>query len=118
MKFFKWREGRQKTDYNVMLLAEVTWPLPMDCYIIKYPDGAGVPPHRDKVENGRHFRINFIVTNPNTGGEFICDKVIFQTKRIKFFRPDLYYHEVNPCYGKTRYVFSIGWVLPQRAIDG
>jgi hypothetical protein len=61
--------------------------------------------------------MNIVIVPSESGGEFICKPedlchVIFQTKNIKLFRPDLCEHSVAEIKGGTRYVLSIGWVLP------
>lgn len=85
------------------------FPIPFDCYILKYPPGSSIPPHKDKTE-GKHFRVNFVVTHPK-GGEFQCDKPIFQSKWLNFFRPDISMHGVTTVESsRTRYVLSVGWI--------
>lgn len=108
---FRWQSGRQGTGYDKMLLATARWPLPLDCYLIRYPEGSEIPPHTDPVKLGRHFRLNVILKSPTSGGEFACAKPIFATTRIKLFRPDQCEHSVTRVVGGSRYVFSVGWVL-------
>ena len=108
---FRWRSGRQGTGYDKMLLATARWPLPFDAYLIRYPEGTEIPPHTDPVASGRHFRLNIVLKSPRSGGEFICAAPIFQTRRIKLFRPDACEHSVTRVEGGSRYVFSVGWVL-------
>lgn len=111
---FRWVEGFHKTGYSILTLAWVTrkWsPIPFDCYIIKYPPGAHIPPHKDNaVKNKRHIRINVVLTHPK-GGEFVCENTIFRSKWLNVFRPDLETHSVTPTIGGTRYVFSVGCVI-------
>ena len=91
-----WQEGRQKTGYfKLPLLSGKAW----DSYILKYPVGSFIPPHYDKVEGKRHYRLNIV----------LWGKMFFEP-RINFFRPDLVMHDV-PKVWKPRYVFSIGWVI-------
>ena len=112
---FRWQHGRQGTGYDKMLLATATWPLPFDCYLIRYPEGSASPPHTDPVQAGRHYRLNVVLKSPKSGGEFICATPIFATKRIKLFRPDACEHSVTRVVGGSRYVFSLGWVLGRSA---
>lgn len=35
---------------------------------------------------------------------------IFETKRIKLFRPDISEHQVNKITNRTRYILSVGWI--------
>ena len=108
---FRWREGRQGTGYEKMLLLTAPWPIPFDCYLLRYRAGSEVPPHRDRVTSGRHYRLNVILRSAGEGGAFLSSQTIFATKRIKFFRPDLCEHSVTRVSGATRYVFSVGFVL-------
>jgi hypothetical protein len=94
-----------------MLLATARWPLPFDCYLIRYPIGSAIPPHKDQVSEGRHFRMNLVLKKSRAGGEFLCKTPIFATQRIKLFRPDLCEHSVTTVEGSPRYILSLGWVL-------
>ena len=107
---FRWRLGRQGTGYDKMLLATLPWPIPFDCYLIRYPIGSAIPPHTDPVAQRRHFRLNIVLKASPSGGEFVCADPIFATRRIKFFRPDVSSHEVTPVVGGNRYVLSLGWL--------
>jgi hypothetical protein len=107
---FRWRRGRQGTGYDKMLLLTAPWPVAFDTYLLRYPEGSEIAPHQDPVENRAHYRLNIILKSPRSGGEFICATPIFETKRIKFFRPDKSSHSVTRVVGGSRYVFSIGWL--------
>jgi hypothetical protein len=107
----RWQRGRQGTGYDKMLLLTAPWPVPFDSYLIRYPDGSEIPPHTDPVSSGRHYRLNIILKSPRAGGEFICERPLFATRRIKLFRPDACPHSVTRVVGGSRYVLSIGWVL-------
>jgi hypothetical protein len=112
---FRWQRGRQGTGYDKMLLLTAPWPLPFDSYLIRYPEGAEIPPHTDPVQRGRHYRLNVILKSPKSGGEFVCANPIFTTRRIKLFRPDACEHSVSRVVGGSRYVLSLGWVLGKDA---
>lgn len=118
---FRWQRGRQGSGYDKMLLLTAPWPLPFDSYLIRYPEGSSIPPHTDPVQRGRHYRLNVILKSPQAGGEFVCDKPLFATERIKLFRPDQCEHSVTEVKGGSRYVLSIGWVLgkfdPEEAVQ-
>lgn len=107
---WRWRSGRQGSGYDKMLLLTARWPLPFDCYLIRYPHGSAIPPHVDPVGKGRHYRLNLILKSPQAGGEFVCAAPLFSSRRIKLFRPDLCEHSVTRVEGGSRYVLSIGWV--------
>ncbi len=93
-----------------MLLLTASWPLPFDSYLIRYPEGSEIPPHTDPVSSGRHYRLNIVLKSPRSGGEFVCATPLFETRRIKLFRPDACEHSVTRVVGGSRYVLSIGWV--------
>jgi hypothetical protein len=108
---FQWIKGRQNTGYDKMLLANSSWLFRFDCYFIRYAIGSSIPPHTDPVSTGKHYRLNIVLKKSKSGGEFICKTPIFETSRIKFFRPDACEHSVTVVGGSPRYVFSIGWIL-------
>ena len=120
---WRWQRGRQGTGYDKMLLLTGRWPVPFDSYLIRYPAGSAIPPHTDPVQAGRHYRLNLVLKASPRGGEFVCATPIFETARIKLFRPDACEHSVTRVEGGSRYVLSIGWVRrdpvpPPQGLDG
>ncbi|KPH64940.1 hypothetical protein AMS58_08910 [Pseudoalteromonas porphyrae] len=109
-RLFRWERGRQQSGYDKMLLCGALWPIKFDTYLLKFPQGSEIAPHTDKVKCGRHYRLNIILKNAEQGGDFICKKPLFETKRIKFFRPDVSEHQVSKIVKGNRYLLSIGWV--------
>ncbi|NGY06861.1 2OG-Fe(II) oxygenase [Solimonas terrae] len=109
-EFLRWQRGRQASGYDKMLLARGLWPLPFDCYLLRFPEGAEIRPHTDPVGEGRHFRLNIVVREAREGGEFVCAAPIRASRRIKLFRPDVCEHSVSRVLRGTRHVLSIGWV--------
>ncbi len=109
-KLFHWELGRQKSGYDKMLICGSLWPIKFDTYLLRFPEGSEIVPHKDKVEFGKHYRFNIVLKNATEGGEFICSNPIFQTKRINFFRPDKSEHQVSKIIKGSRYLLSIGWV--------
>ncbi len=93
-----------------MLLATGMWPLPFDCYLLKFPEESEIPEHTDKTESGRHFRMNIVLKKAQIGGEFVCENPIWNFGRIKLFRPDESKHSVTKVVKGNRYLLSIGWV--------
>lgn len=114
MKRFK--EGRQGTGYKTLTLFSVKVPvkiklLGFDGHIIHYPDGSNIKPHKDTVQEGKHYRINLVLKRPERGGKFGCEgKFINIGNRLFVFRPDIQEHFVSSCIG-SRIVLSIGWVI-------
>lgn len=113
-KWLHWQKGRQHSGYDKMLLIYNKLGIEFDVYLLRFPVGSEIPPHRDQVQSGRHFRLNIILKKSKFGGEFICEKHILNLVRIKLFRSDLYTHSVTKVSGSARYVLSVGWVLPDR----
>ncbi|HEY9676484.1 MAG TPA: hypothetical protein V6C76_00680 [Drouetiella sp.] len=114
---WRWQRGRQQSGYDKMLLMQSMWPLPFDLYLLRFPTGSEIKPHRDPVESGRHFRLNIVLIPAEVGGEFNCATPIFASSRIKFFRSDLCEHSVSKVEVGTRYVLSIGWLLPDKPLS-
>lgn len=108
--WLRWQRGRQKTGYDKLLVLALRWPLPMDIHLLKYPDGVGIPPHRDPVPGQRHFRANLVLRKSTGGGCFVCENPLFESERLNVFRSDLSTHSVEPIVGKARWVLSIGWL--------
>ena len=107
---FRWRAGRQNTGYEKMLLLVNPFLLPFDLYILRFKTGTEIPAHTDPVRNKRHYRLNIVLRHAKSGGDFICSEPIFETRRIKLFRPDVSPHSVTKIESGTRYVLSLGWV--------
>lgn len=106
---FRWRSGRQDTGYEKMLLLINPFLIPFDLYLLRFREGAEIPSHTDPVREKRHFRLNIIIRQARRGGEFICSDPIFETHRIKLFRPDISPHSVTRIKKGSRYVLSLGW---------
>lgn len=107
---FRWQKGRQMSGYDKMLIIHGMWPLPFDCYILRFPVGAEIKSHVDQVKSGKHFRLNIVIKRAMNGGEFVCTHPIYTSKRIKYFRPDVCEHSVTRIEQGTRYVLSVGWI--------
>jgi len=106
---FQWQRGRQLSGYDKMLLC--IFPLPrvwVDMYLLKFKKGSKIPPHTDRVDKYRHYRLNIVLKKAKSGGEFICDKSYVNMPRVKFFRSDMMEHSVTEVLEGTRYLLSIG----------
>lgn len=111
-ELFHWKLGRQNTGYDAFIFILNPLFIPFHVLILRFKVGSKIPPHKDKGAKGtKHYRLNVIIRESKDGGEFKCEKMIYESRRIKFFRADLYTHEVTEVKGRTRYVFSIGWVI-------
>lgn len=95
-----------------MRLATMTWPIAFDLYLLRFNQGSEIPLHTDEVSKGQHHRINIILKNADIGGDFVCKKTIFESSRIKYFRPDISAHQVTKIIKGKRIVLSIGWLRP------
>src|SRR2546421_6064365 len=89
---FRWQRGRQKTGYDKMLLVTAGWPIPFDTYLLRYPEGSEIPPHIDRVERGRHYRLNIVVKRSQAGGQFVFAAPLFASRRVNLFRSDACEH--------------------------
>ncbi len=76
-------------------------------YLVRYPQGHRVIPHVDMIAQGKLFKLNCVLSKPKAGGEFICDKNIFNLRgRVYLFRPDLYQHQVSRIERGKRWLLS------------
>lgn len=94
MKLWKWQDGRQSDCVykKLPLWYFKIWRFGFDCYILKYGPDQVLIPHKDPVENGKHYRLNI-----GWGKSvFTCDDLIFGMKigklSIYVFRPDISLH--------------------------
>jgi len=109
--WFRWRRGRQESGYEKMLILVNPFLLPFDFYVLRFREGSEIPPHTDPVSEKKHYRLNLVLKHARKGGHFSCANPIYESRRIKLFRPDLNEHSVSRINEGTRYVLSIGWVL-------
>lgn len=111
MKIPKWVEGRQGGGYERLTLLRYKF---VDMHILRMFPGSVVPPHTDKLTDGRkHYRANLILQAAKCGGQFIASSTIFSSNRLFIFRPDESEHEVTTVIEGTRYVLSLGWATQQ-----
>ena len=108
--FLRWRPGRQQSGYEKMLLLANPFLVPFDCYILRYRPGSEIAEHTDPVDDKKHYRLNVVIKKAEAGGHFSCSDCIYESARIKLFRPDRARHSVSRVDIGTRYVLSIGWV--------
>jgi hypothetical protein len=47
-------DGRraQNTGYDKLLIAVNPFVVPFDCYLLRFPEGSEIPPHRDPIKSG------------------------------------------------------------------
>lgn len=108
---FGWMVGRQVTGY---LKSRVFEFKKADCWVLKYPDGTYIPPHKDKVEDGYEmWRINLVLKKPKGGGVFTCEGGMNLWGRVMVFCASKNKHSVSRCVG-TRYVLSIGFIKKEK----
>ncbi len=108
--WLRWRSGRQRSGYEKMLLFANPYFVPFDCYLLRFRPGAEIAEHTDPVSEKKHYRLNIIIRRARSGGEFICSDPIYESRRIKLFRPDRSPHAVTRVIEGTRYVLSVGWI--------
>jgi hypothetical protein len=79
----------------------------LSVYLVRYSPGHRVVPHVDMVSAGRLYKLNCVLVKPETGGEFHCERSIFNWfGRIILFRPDLYRHSVSRIERGNRWLLS------------
>jgi hypothetical protein len=107
---FKWISGRQGGGYDKLPIFVSKW-LKCDFYLLRFPVGSEVKPHKDVVFSGKHYRLNLTVRKASDGGEFVCEPSNRLTnKRFQFFRPDLHTHSLTKVEGNDMYMLSFGFV--------
>jgi hypothetical protein len=79
----------------------------LNIYLVRYPEGHKVRPHQDMIAEGRLYKLNCLLVKPRSGGEFACDKNIFNLfGRLILFRPDLHRHQVSKIERGNRWLLS------------
>jgi hypothetical protein len=112
MNWLRWQKGRQAGGYDKLML--VSW-LFFDSYVLRFPHGSEIKPHRDPVNGKRHYRFNIIVWRAHAGGilgRLIGNQWRYQLmgQRFSFFRSDIITHCMTKVTG-TQYVLSFGWAI-------
>jgi hypothetical protein len=115
MNWLKWQKGRQGGGYEKLMLISNPYLFRFDCYLLRFPHGTEIKPHRDPVKGRNHYRLNIILRRANLGGALcfhaVSGRRMFQFGRVSFFRPDEVTHSMTKTYGKTQYVLSFGWSI-------
>lgn len=131
-----WETGRQGTGYERLALRSLVDQDPLyayladralrligaphenhwDMWIIRYPDGSHIPPHKDEatVFGLRHRRLNALVRAPRAGGDFVADGQVvpLAVGDAVLFYPDETEHSVSKV-DDVRLIFSVGaWLEP------
>ncbi|NBB92599.1 MAG: 2OG-Fe(II) oxygenase [Gammaproteobacteria bacterium] len=79
----------------------------LSIYLVRYSAGHRIVPHVDMVAEGRLYKLNCVLVKPRAGGEFVCERNIFNLLgRIILFRPDLYRHRVSRIERGNRWLLS------------
>ncbi|PVY70035.1 2-oxoglutarate-Fe(II)-dependent oxygenase superfamily protein [Tamilnaduibacter salinus] len=82
----------------------------LNIYLVRYPQGHKIVPHVDMVSAGRLFKLNCVLVKPKAGGEFLCEKHIFNLfGRVVLFRPDLHQHRVSTIENGNRWLLSFAF---------
>lgn len=108
--FLRWEKGRQQGSYSKLALLPtfISRLINCDAYLLKFPDKCSVIKHKDPVAEGyRHVRANVVIWRAEKGGRMYCLGPVKRFWRIEIFRPDLYYHGMEPITGKM-YMLSFG----------
>lgn len=102
---WRWQRGRREGGYHKLLLAQARRA---DLYLLRFPIGSFIGPHRDPVDGAGHLRINLVLVPARRGGQFMCEGAMVDRPRLKVFRPDRCTHSVSPIEAGTRWVLSLG----------
>ncbi len=81
-----------------------------DAYLLRFPEGSSVPPHRDPIAHGEHLRFNGLVRAPMPGSGILrFEDQVFELSEgdAVCFRPDKVTHRVSRVIGE-RLVLSVG----------
>ncbi|MBW0147150.1 2OG-Fe(II) oxygenase [Marinobacter arenosus] len=85
----------------------------LNIYLVRYPQGHKVGPHLDMIADGRLYKLNCVLAKPQAGGEFLCEKNIFNLfGRVILFRPDLHQHRVSKIERGNRWLLSFALTTP------
>lgn len=89
----------------------------LSIYLVHYAEGHRIMPHVDNVARGRLYKLNWVLVKPTRGGEFACERTLFNIfDRIVLFRPDLYPHRVSRIEAGSRWLLSFAlWAAPREA---
>lgn len=68
-------KGRQQSGYDKMLLIYNKLGIEFDVYLLRFPIGSEILPHRDSVQSGRHFRLNIILKKSKFGGSLFVKSI-------------------------------------------
>lgn len=111
MSWLKWQTGRQNSGYDKLPLLQGK---KFDFWLLRFREGGYINWHVDKVDTGRHYRLNIFVKPAEIGGEFRTNGSIIKNRFFCLFRPDIHRHSVTPVNKGTRYVLSFGFVLKEK----
>lgn len=79
----------------------------LNVYLVRYSQGHSIRPHLDMMSEGRLYKLNWVLVKPREGGEFRCDRTIFNLfGRLILFRPDLHQHQVSRIERGQRWLLS------------
>lgn len=88
----------------------------LNVYLVRYSAGHRIVPHVDMVSSGKLYKFNCVLVKPRAGGEFICEKNVFNLfGRFILFRPDLYRHQVSKIERGNRWLLSFALSLGAQA---
>lgn len=75
--------------------------------LVTYPANHSVMNHIDPVQQGRYYKLNFVLVKPKAGGVFKCTNCIINWfNRVYLFRPDKYEHSVSKIESGKRVLLS------------
>lgn len=107
----RWIKGSQPGSYCKMSLIPV-WireSFSCDIWLLRFPSGCSVMNHKDPVDPGKkHIRMNILLKRPpGPTDSMYIDGPIRKWWRFEIFRPDLYFHGLEPITG-SMLMLSLG----------
>lgn len=118
---FRWEHGRQNGGYSKLKLIEFR-RFRFDLYLLRFPEGAHVPFHRDPAPEGfEHHRVNITLRHADRGGltliarqpelgQLETPKYRYEDRRWYRFRPDTHTHMMTSVRSGSVLLLSFGWI--------
>lgn len=84
-----------------------------DVIFLKYPEGGGIGPHKDKHLHGRHLRCGILLQRPQMGGVLFIgnEEVLMEPGDAVIYRADEAEHWVTTAIQGERYLLTVGTVF-------
>ena len=106
-------KGRQPGGYKKLKIFE-SKRLKMDMYLLYFPCGSEVSPHKDPATEGYiHKRTNITLKKPKEGGLVFVEGPVLNIGRFSHFMPSEWRHLMTKITKGSCLMLSIGWLTPR-----